>query len=288
MIIFFQVSNSSYPPALATKALFVQFGLWPVTKPVMVTIPAGEFQMGDLNGKGDKDEQPVHAVHITKAFELGQYEVTFDEYDLFAAATGREKPSDQGWHRGDRPIINVSWDDAVTYTQWLSGRTGLEYRLPSEAEWEYAARSTTTTERYWPENPVGEADAACTYSNVFDAKNSTANKNTYSGITWEPFTCEDQYQYTAPVGQFKANLWQLHDMLGNVWEWTQECYVDNYQASPLDGSAQESTDGKACPLRVLRGGSWYFEPMFVRSANRVRTAPGDRDNDIGFRLARTL
>jgi len=285
--IFFRINKSNYPPALATQALFVQLGLWSVTKPVMVPIPAGEFQMGDISGKGDKDEQPVHPVHIAKAFELGKYEVTFDEFDLFAAATGREKPGDYGWGRGDRPVISVRWDDAVAYAQWLSERTGLTYRLPSEAEWEYAARATTKTERYWPENSEGEADAACTYANVLDAKNATAIKNTYSAITWEPFTCEDQFPYTAPVGQFKANKWQLHDMMGNVWEWTQDCYVDSYKATPEDGSAQESPDGKACPLRVLRGGTWVNDPQFVRSAIRNGGAPANRGDDIGFRLART-
>ena len=284
--IFFHVSKSSYPPALASKALFVQLGLWSVTQPAMATIPAGEFQMGDLSGKGNADEQPVHAVHIANAFELGKYEVTFGEYDLFAAATGRDKPDDQGWGRGDRPVINVSWDDAVAYTQWLSGRTGLSYRLPTEAEWEVAARVTTTTERYWPENPEGEADAACTYANVFDAKNESALKNTYN-ITWESFKCADEYPTTARVGQFKANEWQLHDILGNVWEWAEDCYVGNYKTTPRDGSAQEPPKGKACPLRVLRGGSWSHVPRDVRSANRLRFAPDDRNGTIGFRLART-
>ena len=268
--------------------MFVQLGLWPVAKPKMVTIPAGEFQMGDLSGKGNPEERPVHTVRFATPFEMGRYEVTFDEYDLFAAATGRVKPGDQGWGRDNRPVINVSWDEAVAYTQWLSARTGLTYRLPSEAEWEYAARATTITERYWPEKTEAEQDdAACTYANVFDTKNESVLKNTYT-FTWEAFKCGDEFPFTAPVGQFKANGWQLHDMLGNVWEWTQDCYVDSYKATPTDGSAQASPDNNACSLRVLHGGSWSNEPLYVRSAYRYRYAPDFRNLSIGFRLARTF
>ena len=287
--IFFHINKSDYPPSLATKALFVQLGIWPVTKPAIEPIPAGDFQMGDLSGQGNPDERPAHPVKFVKAFEMGRYEVTFDEYDLFAAATDREKPGDQGWGRGNRPVINVSWEDAIAYTKWLSERTGLNYRLPSEAEWEYAARATTKSERYWPEKTEAEKDdPACTYANVFDTKNASVIKNTYTGITWEPFNCADDFLNTAPVGQFKANPWQLHDMLGNVWEWTQDCYVDSYKATPTDGSAQESLDNNAsCPLRVLRGGSWFYGPQFVRSALRNWDSPDLRINNIGFRLART-
>jgi len=170
----------------------------------------------------------------------------------------------------------------------LSARTGLTFHLPSEAQWEYAARTTTTTERYWPEKTEAEKDdPACTYANVLDTKNASVIKNTYPGITWELFNCADEFPFTAPVGQFKVNRWQLHDMLGNVWEWTQDCYVDSYKATPADGSAQESPDNNACPLRVLRGGSWYDGPRNVRSANRDRGTPDLRFSNIGFRLART-
>ncbi|MDD5266728.1 MAG: SUMF1/EgtB/PvdO family nonheme iron enzyme [Methylococcales bacterium] len=285
--IFFHINKSDYPPALATKAMFVQLGIWPVKKPAMALISAGEFQMGDLSGKGNPYERPVHAVKFAKAFEMGQYEVTFEEYDLFAAATGREKPGDQGWGRGNRPVIYVSWDDAVAYTIWLSERTGLNYRLPSEAEWEYAARSKTMTKGYWPENKEGESNVACIYANVFDSKHENVLKQSYA-IKWEAFKCGDDFPYTAPVGQFQANGWRLFDMLGNVWEWTQDCYVDSYNHTPADGSAQESPDNKACPLRVLRGGSWDSAPQLVRSASRNRSVPDLRIDRLGFRLARTL
>ncbi|MGF1642587.1 MAG: SUMF1/EgtB/PvdO family nonheme iron enzyme [Thiotrichales bacterium] len=283
--VFYHVSQTQYPPALATRALLVQIGVWPLTRPRMETISAGEFEMGDPNG--DTDEHYVRTVRFAKDFEIGKYEVTFDEYDLFAAATGRRKPSDNDWGRNDRPVIDVSWEDAVAYTNWLSGQTGQAYRLPSEAEWEYAARAKTTTVRYWPEAGEGEPDAACGYANVLDAKNHSRIKASYAAITWEHFKCEDAFPFTAPVGQFTANKWNLHDMLGNVWEWNQDCYTQSYEQAPDDGAARKEV-GTECALRVLRGGSWYDDPDLVRSANRYRFAPDYRGINIGFRLARTL
>jgi formylglycine-generating enzyme required for sulfatase activity len=285
--ILFHANKSQYPPTFAAKPLFVQWGLWPAPRPVMMTIPAGEFEMGDLSGAGQIDERPVHTVRFAKAFELGKYEVTFDEYDLFAAATGRDKPADQGWGRGKRPVINVSWKDATAYAQWLSKRTGLNYRLPSEAEWEYAARATTKTLRYWSESSEEGKDAACTYGNVFDAKNEPRLKLTYT-LSWEPFNCADEFPFTAPVGQFVANDWGLHDMLGNVWEWNQDCYTDTYEGAPADGTPWETAEDTDCSVGVLRGGSWINDPRGVRSANRYWVAPDSRGSDIGFRLARTL
>ncbi len=281
--LFLHVSRSFYPPALASKALLVQYHLWPLTEPDMVTIPAGAFQMGDLNG--EKNEQPVHTVRFTQAYAMGRYEVSFDEYDLFAAATGRERPNDQGWGRGNRPVINISWDDAVAYTAWLSERTGKRYRLPSEAEWEYATRAGTTTPRFWAENPPGEPDAACTYANVFDQHNESKVKATYAGITWESFKCSDDYPFTAPVDQFKPNAWGLHNTLGNVWEWVQDCYHEDYQGAPNDGSAYEGGMKCANGLLVVRGGSWINDVWDARSANRFGSDPVHRNYDQGFRLA---
>lgn len=286
--ILLHINKSDYPPTMAIKALLVQLDIWPVPKPAMKKIPKGQFQMGDLSGlSGQANELPVHKVEFLVPFEMGQYEVTFGEYDLFAAATGRAKPADQGWGRGNRPVINVSWDDAVAYTQWLSEKTGLKYRLPTEAEWEYAARATTTTERYWQENTEGQQNAACIYANIFDAKNEPLIKNS-TNINWQPFICEDKFAFTAPFGQFEANKWELYDMQGNVWEWTQDCYVDSYESTPRNGSAQESPDNNVCPLRGLRGGSWNNEPRSVRSAYRGKGTTDHRSYVIGFRLARTL
>lgn len=287
--ILFKVNQSQYPPLFATKALMVQLGVWPVSRPVMAKIPTGKFEMGDVIGDGDSDEYPVHTVQFEYAFEIGKYEVTFEEYDLFAAATGREKPNHEGWGRDGRPVINVSWDDAVAYTEWLSDRTGSVYRLLSEAEWEYAARAGTTTSRYWPDNQLGRQDAACAYANVFDSNNEARIKRTY-GVSWEPFDCVDDFAFTAPVGSpvFKPNKWRLHDMLGNVWEWTRDCYVDNYDGAPNDGSARETGAEGKCPLRLLRGGSWINDARSVRSSNRYGYTPQDRNHNVGFRLARTL
>ncbi len=134
--------------------------------PEMVSIPRGEFRMGDIQGSGDADERPVHSVRIPRPFAMGRCEVTFDKYNVFARATGREQPADEGWGRGRRPVINVSWEDARAYAQWLSERTGKRYRLPTEAEWEYAARAGTSYLRFWGDDP----SQACKYANVFDKR----------------------------------------------------------------------------------------------------------------------
>jgi formylglycine-generating enzyme required for sulfatase activity len=189
--------------------------------PEMVVIPAGTFRMGDIQGGGLSDEQPVHSVSVGQ-FAMGKYEVTFAEYDKFAEATGRSKPDDRGWGRGNRPVINVSWDDATAYAQWLSNQTGKQYRLPTEAEWEYAARAGTETSRYWGNDP----DLACSYANVADQTVKQENTN-----HWTIHNCTDGYFYTAPVGSFQANKFGLFDMLGNVWEWTCSEYDEKYNST---------------------------------------------------------
>jgi formylglycine-generating enzyme required for sulfatase activity len=270
-------------------------GLYPLLEPEMRTIPAGQFEMGDLNGGGNDDEKPVHTVRFTKAFQLGIHEVTFDQYDQFALVTGRELPDDEGWGRGTRPVINVSWVDAVAYAEWLSEETGKRYRLPSEAEWEYAARAGTPSMRYWGD----DRETACTYANVLDSGNKAQIQKYFYSIIgsdsslkaqidgFEYFNCTDEFPYTAPVGEFTSNAWGLHDMLGNVWQWVWDCYVDSYEGAPTDGTPREVSG--TCEYRVLRGGSWNTYPQFVRSAFRSGSgfAPANRSNDIGFRLART-
>jgi formylglycine-generating enzyme required for sulfatase activity len=187
--------------------------------------------------------------------------VTFEEYDAFTDATGRERAYDQGWGRGRRPIINVSWHDAVAYTQWLSSQTGESYRLPSEAEWEYAARAGSTTKYSWG-NDIGRNRANCDGC----------------GSRWDD-------EKTAPVGSFRANRWGLYDVHGNVWEWVKDCYNDSYRGAPTDGSAWESGD---CSRRVLRGGSWGSLPGFLRAASRNGLTAGSRYGSVGFRVARTV
>ena len=164
--------------------------------------------MGCVSGRDcEDDERPVHTVRVER-FELSKYEVTFEEYDRFTAATGRARADDEGWGRGRCPVINVTWDDAVAYTQWLSQQTGERYRLPSEAEWEYAARAGTSTAYSWG-NEIGRNRANC-YG---------------CGSRWDG-------RQTAPVGSLSPNGWGLHDMHGNVWEWVQDCWNESYRGAP--------------------------------------------------------
>jgi hypothetical protein len=166
--------------------------------PDMVVIAPGHFMMGSSAGDPEayEDEFPAHEVAIEQAFRIGRSEVTFAEYDRFALATGRRPPSDQGWGGGQRPVINVSWEDAVAYAQWLSKRTGKPYRLPTEAEWEYAARAGSSTKRFWGD----DASQACEYANVYDQTGERVGKVKY-GVDWEAHSCDDGFIETAPVGR---------------------------------------------------------------------------------------
>jgi formylglycine-generating enzyme required for sulfatase activity len=232
--------------------------------PEMVVIPAGEFWMGSDKAQDKEtsdDELPRHRVTIARSFALGRYPVTFAEYERFADATDRDLFDDGGWGRGNRPVINVTWKGAAAYCEWLSQQTRRRYRLPTEAEWEYAARGGTET-RYWWGDEVGKNNANCDGC----------------GSEWDN-------KQTAPVGSFRPNPWGLHDMLGNVWEWVQDCWHKNYKGAPEDGSAWERV---FWGLRVLRGGSWYDLPRGLRSAFRDRNIPQNRLNDVGFRLAQDL
>ncbi|HEY5717063.1 MAG TPA: SUMF1/EgtB/PvdO family nonheme iron enzyme [Motiliproteus sp.] len=229
--------------------------------PNMVVIPAGEFLMGDQDRRGDDNELPVHPVTIAKPFALSQHEVTFADYDLFALNTGRPLPSDEGWGRGNRPVINVSWNDANAYAFWLRKQTGLNYRLPTEAEWEYAARAGSDTP-YWWGNDVGRGNANCSEC----------------GTLWDG-------EKTAPVGSFKPNPFGLYDLNGNVYEWVADCYFDSYTQAPADGSSRNSSQ---CSQRVMRGGSWYDISRLARSASRYRHSADSSRNAWGFRLALDL
>ena len=232
--------------------------------PEMVVVPAGSFRMGSPVGERGRfdDEGPQHLVTIARAFAVGIYEVTFNEWDACVTTGGcKHKPSDSGWGRGRHPVINVSWEDAQEYVAWLSKKTGKAYRLLSEAEWEYAARGGTTTRYPWGDDP------GIKLANFKD-----------SGSQWSG-------KQAAPVGSFAANRYGLYDMSGNVWEWTLDCWNENYVGAPVDGKAWESGD---CLRRVVRGGSWVFFPQLARVAVRGRLEPADRFSYLGFRLARTL
>ena len=234
------------------------------TCPELVVVPSGRFRMGCVSGRDCRDaEQPVHEVDVP-LFALGVYEVTFEEYDRFVQATGHRRPTDRGWGRGGRPVIDVSWEDAEAYVAWLSRETGEAYRLPSESEWEYAARAGTTTRYSWGQD-VGRNRANCAGC----------------GGRW------DDANRTAPAGSFAANGWGLHDMHGNVWEWVADCWHENYARAPRDGTAW--TSGGNCSRRVLRGGSWSRSPVYLRSAYRNNHDAGARYvNSGGFRVSRTL
>ena len=183
---------------------------------------------------------------------------------------------DPGFSQTDsHPVVCVSWNDAQGYVHWLSGKTGEKYRLPSEAEWKYVARAGTKTARYWGESVSGQ----CRYANGADR---TALRH---NIGWTTVDCDDGHYGTAPVGRFQANGYKLHDVPGNVSEWVEDCWNDSYAGAPRDGSAGMSGN---CSRRVLRGGSWFDAPRSLRSADRYRITSGDRYDDAGFRVARTL
>ena len=248
--------------------------------PEMIVIPAGRFRMGCLNDDCHGDEKQVREVRIGHPFALGVREVTREDFAGFVDATGRSIDnrcwvfsgeewayrSDRGWRNpgfrqsGSHPVVCVSWDDAKAYAAWLSQETGETYRLPSESEWEYAARAETATKYGWG-NEIGANRANC--------------RNDH---------CGDQWKYTAPVGSFPPNGFGLHDMHGNVWEWVEDCSNGSYAGAPSDGGAWRSGD---CAKRVLRGGSWDSNPRFLRAAYRLRITSGRGSSD-GFRVARTL
>lgn len=249
--------------------------------PEVVVVPAGQFVMGSPPSETgrDDDEGPPHIVTIAKPFAVGKYEVTFEEWDACVRDKGCGAAEDSGWGRGRRPVINVNYEQAVGYAEWLSDKTGRKYRLLSESEWEYAARAGSEKPRFWGTS----SDRACEFANV--ANPSTTSESWWKK-KWIPHSCEDGYPaQTAPVGKFKANAFGLHDMLGNVWEWVEDCYNQSYDGAPNDGRTWATGD---CSLRVIRGGSWSYKPALARSAERSGIQPAERGSYLGFRIARTL
>ena len=223
----------------------------------MVSIPAGAFRMGDLSGEASVSEKPVHTVTVP-AFRLGKYEVTFDQWEACLADGGCNGYRPHGWALGgNRPVGGVSWYDARSFIDWLNGKTGGNYRLPTEAEWEYAARAGSDTKFSWG-NDVGNNRANCDSC----------------GSQWDNAS-------PAPAGSFPPNAWGLYDMHGNVSEWVQDCWNDNYEGAPTDGSAWESGD---CSKSVVRGGNMINSPWYMRSA--ARYANYSPYQYYGFRLAR--
>ena len=263
--------------------------------PEMVVVPSGSFMMGSPPGEEerDDDEGPQHRVQIAEPFAVGVHEVTRGEFARFVRETNRSVGNScRVWNGGQKkwversglnwrnpgfaqtdrhPVVCVSWDDVQSYVGWLSRETGEGYRLLSESEWEYAARGGTRTARYWGERESGQ----CRYGNGADASTT---------FDWR-VSCSDGHAWTSPVGTYTGNGFGLHDVLGNVWEWVQDCWNEDYAGAPADGRAWERGD---CSRRVVRGGSWYVKPRHLRSANRVRRTSGNRYNYLGFRIVRTL
>jgi formylglycine-generating enzyme required for sulfatase activity len=233
-------------------------------EPEMVCIPPGKFIMGSPADEPGRvsDEGPQHEVDIAYSFEIGRYEVTFAEYAAFAEATNRKLPSDRKWGRGRRPIIDVKLNDARAYVKWLSERTGKKYRLPTEAEWEYAARAGSQT-AYWWGNELGRENAAC----------EGCSKQTI--------------MKTMPVGSFNPNYFGLYDTAGNVTEWVEDDWHANYRNAPADGSAWKGSNDAKCNRGVIRSGAWIGDSDKLRSASRI--CPSDIATGlavVGFRVAR--
>ena len=232
--------------------------------PEMVVIPTGSFVMGSAESEKDRDtdEGPQRKIEVRQPFAVGKFEVTFEEWDACVAAAGcTERPEDNGWGRGRQPVMNVSWEGAQAYAAWLSKKTGKYYRLLSEAEWEYVARAGSTSRYPWGDEPgTNQAN--------FDG----------SGSRWSG-------KQTAPVGSFPTNAFGVHDMIGNVWEWTDDCYKPNYEGASPDVRPRSSA---VCGVRVVRGGSWLSTAVNARVAIRNGFEPADRISYLGFRLARTL
>lgn len=266
--------------------------------PELVVVPPGSFRMGADGGEEGRPEGPVREVHLKKPFAAGVTEVTQEQFAAFVAATRRTMaggcqvwqgdawatPPDADWTNpgygrvpfADEPVACVSWRDARDYAAWLAGRTGQPYRLLSESEWEYVARAGSTGAFPWP-----APEAACAAGNVYDAAGARQN-----GFDWQPFPCDDHYGQAAPVGSFAANAFGLKDVLGNLWEWTADCYVAPYPPGPLDGQPVE-VDGD-CARRAVRGGSWITRPNRQTVTFRGRDPEDAVYSFFGFRVARDL
>ena len=220
----------------------------------------GVFVLGD--DAGESSEKPARRVSVPRAFAIGRFEVTFDQWRACVEAQGCDRiPDDHGWGRGRRPVINVTYAEIQSYVSWLSAHAGKPYRLPSEAEWEYASRAGTTS-AYWWGDDVGNARANCR-----DCGSAWSGKR------------------SAPVGSFEPNPWGLFDTAGNVWEWVADCWNPDHAAAPATSVARTTGD---CGHRVIRGGAWYYFSKLSRSAYRFRNHVQVKSYTIGFRVARDL
>ena len=280
------------------------------TCPELVVVPAGSLLLGTSSDEDevdrDRGESPPLPVQMNRPYAIGRYEVTVAQFRAFVDATQYAPQGDcrivsggawlrlreRDWRNpgfatppadGD-PVVCVSWDDATAYLAWLSKLTGKGYRLPTEPEWEYAARGGTTTPRYFGNRDSSEdapLASACDFANVYDASAVTELAFPYPNAR-----CSDGYTYVAPVGSFKPNAFDLYDMIGNAREWLQDCYTASYRGRPQDARAWQWAGG--CELRGVRGGSWATRPAESRAAARGAEPQGQRQSDLGFRVVRDL
>jgi formylglycine-generating enzyme required for sulfatase activity len=265
--------------------------------PEMVVIPPGTFTMGSPTSEVGRydDEGPQHQVTISRPFAVGKFTVSVDEFSRFVKATGYstgptcysrlsgswENKRGISWKNPDfkqgpkHPAMCLSWDDSKSYVRWLSETTSKAYRLPTEAEWEYAVRANSTTRYFFGR----DEKKFCRYGNVADR----AAKKRFP--RWTVLACNDGSVFTAPAGTYQPNAFGLYDMVGNAWQWLEDCWNPSYAHAPSDGSADLSGE---CSRHIVRGGSWDSDESMVRSANRRRNFPTLRNFDDGFRVARSL
>jgi formylglycine-generating enzyme required for sulfatase activity len=282
--------------------------------PVMIPIEPGTFMRGSTAEQAAREqtperdagnERPQGRVEIRRRFALGKFEVTRGQFAQFARET-RLAPSTEclSWDRSnarwgrfpgernwiapgfeqgdDHPVVCVSWSESKAYAAWVASRTGKSYRLATDAEWEYAARAGTATQRWWGD----DRQRACEYANVSDLTKAEALRQPL--VPAEVFPCRDGHVFTAPVGRFKPNPWGLYDLFGNAWEWTEDCFGRSYDGAPTDGSARQPAPGTACGERVMRGGAWHANPFYIRAAKHDFAPPSLRSARMGLRLARDL
>lgn len=260
-----------------------------------VAVPGGCFQMGDSFGDGESDERPVHEVCVD-SFTMGKYSVTVGQFRKFVISTGYRTDAENGggcftvdanghWSKvssanwknpgfsqtDSHPVVCISWKDATEFSKWLTQQNGKTYRLPTEAEWEYAARGATNGRNFWGDS----ADDACNYANVRDR---TASKTRLPRLT--PHDCDDRCVFTAPVGSYRPNPFGLYDMMGNVWQWTGDWYSESYYSVSPRNNPQGAFSGSR---RVPRGGSWRSSAEHVRASLRVHP-PSSQTAGVGFRL----
>jgi formylglycine-generating enzyme required for sulfatase activity len=290
----------------------------------MVVLPAGRFPMGSPSDEGGREdvEGPVHEVSIRR-FAMGKFPVTKGEFAAFVTATGYQTDAEKntavpgvdgaagcsaykggtdfgytagtswrnpGFSQDDNhPVVCLSWNDAQAYAQWLANKTGKRYRLPTEAEMEWAIRAGSTSPYPWGSDP----GPACRYGNLADA----SVRAKFPEWHYPTASCNDSYVYTSPVGHYDANRFGLHDTVGDVWTWTQDCFHDSYDGAPGDGSAQQSSNTIMsavfnrhldCGDRVMRGGAWETQPVKLRSAHRYAQSSAYRYYSFGLRVAQDL